>query len=365
MIELERHIEILLLDNDCVMVPGLGGFMAHHVEARYDADEHLFLPPLRTLGFNPQLKLNDSLLAQSYVEAYDISYPEALRRIEDEVAELRQRLDNDGSYELNDIGVLSLNDEGNIVFEPCEAGILTPSLYGLSSFGMKRQDNAVEATQKVEQKRTVAESKVAEPVVSETVATADSKEDTSVCAVEDGERIIKIKVAWIRNTIAMAAAVLAFFFVTTPVSNSTQSDVSMSGIHSSLLLKLNPKELTKGEVKMPTGQVQRSVADSLTAADSISAAKVKADTAKTANAKTTAEGKGYCIVMASQVTRRNAEEFVEKLHKKGYDEAGVYVHNGMVRVVYGNYESESAAYKVLNKIRNKEYFEQSWVYKKK
>ena len=34
--ELRRHIEILLLENDCVIVPNLGGFMAHHVEARYD-----------------------------------------------------------------------------------------------------------------------------------------------------------------------------------------------------------------------------------------------------------------------------------------------------------------------------------------
>ena len=58
-IELERHIEILLLDNDCVIVPGLGGFMAHHVEARYEEDEQAFLPPLRTLGFNPQLKINE------------------------------------------------------------------------------------------------------------------------------------------------------------------------------------------------------------------------------------------------------------------------------------------------------------------
>ncbi|MQO83477.1 SPOR domain-containing protein, partial [Prevotella copri] len=33
---LERHIEILLLSNDCVIVPGFGGFMAHHVDARYD-----------------------------------------------------------------------------------------------------------------------------------------------------------------------------------------------------------------------------------------------------------------------------------------------------------------------------------------
>ena len=95
-IELERHIEILLLSNDCVIVPDLGGFMAHHLEARYDDEECMFLPPQRTLGFNPQLKLNDSLLAQSYVEAYDISYPEAIRRIEAEVAEVRQYLDNAG-----------------------------------------------------------------------------------------------------------------------------------------------------------------------------------------------------------------------------------------------------------------------------
>ena len=135
-IELERHIEILLLDNDCVIVPGLGGFMAHHVEARYEEDEQAFLPPLRTLGFNPQLKINDSLLAQSYIEAYDISYPEALQRIEDEVNELTQILQNEGRYELNNIGIIELNEDGNYVFTPCEAGILTPSLYGLNSFEM-------------------------------------------------------------------------------------------------------------------------------------------------------------------------------------------------------------------------------------
>ena len=136
-IELERHIEILLLDNDCVIVPGLGGFTAHHVEARYDEADGVFLPPLRTLGFNPQLKINDSLLVQSYIEAYDISYPEALRRIESEVDELCQRLANDGFYEMTDIGVLEVNEDGNTIFTPCEAGILTPGLYGLSSFEMK------------------------------------------------------------------------------------------------------------------------------------------------------------------------------------------------------------------------------------
>ena len=132
-IELERHIEIQLLSNDCVIVPDFGGFMAHYKEAHIDTTDGTFLPPKRTLGFNPALKMNDSLLVQSYIEAYDISYPEALNRIGEEVNELRQRLENDGTYELNNIGTLRTNSHGNYEFEPCEAGILTPSLYGLTS----------------------------------------------------------------------------------------------------------------------------------------------------------------------------------------------------------------------------------------
>ena len=47
MIELAKHIEILLLDNDCVIVPEFGGFMAHHVNSVYDEEDGLFLPPRR------------------------------------------------------------------------------------------------------------------------------------------------------------------------------------------------------------------------------------------------------------------------------------------------------------------------------
>ena len=89
MMELERHIEVLLLSNDCVIVPGLGGFVAHHVQAQYDERDHSFIPPTRTLGFNPQLVINDSLLVQSYIDTFDISYPEALNSIEQEVKTIK------------------------------------------------------------------------------------------------------------------------------------------------------------------------------------------------------------------------------------------------------------------------------------
>ena len=138
MIELNRHIEILLLSNECVIVPDFGGFMTHLVPARYDADDRSFLPPLRTLGFNPQLRMNDSVLVQSYVEAYDISYPEAIRQVAEEVEELKHILSEEGSYTLTDLGTLTVNSEGNYEFTPCEAGLLTPELYGLGSYTFKQ-----------------------------------------------------------------------------------------------------------------------------------------------------------------------------------------------------------------------------------
>ena len=116
--ELKRHIEILLLDNDFVIVPDFGGFVTHYVSARYDENDNVFLPPSRTLGFNPQLRINDSLLVQSYVTAYDISYPEALRRIESEVEELQQTLRTEGRYVMDDIGTLTINSDGNYCSGP-------------------------------------------------------------------------------------------------------------------------------------------------------------------------------------------------------------------------------------------------------
>ena len=136
-IELQRHIEILLLNNDCVIVPGFGGFITHSIPARYEYHDNCFLPPLRTLGFNPQLQMNDSVLVQSYVEAYDLSYPEALRRIEGEVAELRQCLEDKGRYTLENLGELTINQDGNYEFSPCESGILSPELYGLGTVSFK------------------------------------------------------------------------------------------------------------------------------------------------------------------------------------------------------------------------------------
>lgn len=361
MIKLERHIEILLLSNDCVIVPDLGGFMAHQVCSRYDEEEGIFLPPLRTLGFNPQLKLNDSLLAQSYVEAYDISYPEAIRRLADEVRELKQHLGNEGHYELNNLGNLYVNDEGNLAFEPCEAGILTPDLYGLSTFDFSILPADMPITS-VKQKE-MPQSKEDE-AKEDSVNNALKKivvDDNSVFAnndvEDDDERTIKIKVSWIRNAVITAAAAILLLIIATPLSDLSKTGMSFSNLSNDFFSNLIPKDTSTGELKVeiPKDSSVRNVVK-----------KIKVDSAKIApiTKDSNVDSSRYCIILASRITRKNAERFVGELMDAGIADAYTYVHNDVVRVAYGYFTTEKDAQDSLRKLRDNNYFEQAWVYEK-
>lgn len=361
MIELERHIEILLLNNDCVIVPNLGGFVAHHREARYDGNDQLFLPPLRTIGFNPKLHLNDSLLAQSYIEAYDISYPDAMNRIEGEVNELKQTLENEGYYELNDIGTLSLNEDGHYEFMPCEAGILTPSLYGLSSFDMTcvntTEDTAAESATIINME-TEEKSKTADED-NAAVAVALKEEETE----EKQPRTITIRVSTLRNVAAIAAAVLVLFLVTTPLSRDAQAGFSFSDFEKSWLYRIMPKEktTTTTDAKLqPEQTVKQETTTENAPAASVQAPAVPQDV------QTPAAPQHYwSIVLASKVSMKNAKAYVEQLTNDGYSLAEILVQKSGNRVIYGKYTTEKEAYAVLGKMRQQVPFHEAWVYEVK
>jgi len=320
-IELERHIEILLLSNDCVIVPDLGGFMAHHVDACYDEQDGIFVPPIRTLGFNPQLRMNDSLLVQSYIEAYDISYPEALRRIEGEVAELRSHLENEGSYELNDIGVLRLNDEGKLEFEPCEAGILTPELYGLSSIDMQP------------------------------LAEIRSKEQKAKVKEMPEEHAITIKMSWLRNAVAVAAAVIAFLMLGTPVENSNK----MSNMQQSAFIAVPSVH------HRPAPQQADEPSPVVAEEEDLNEVEALVTPQELAVAD---DANMFCIVMASHVSERNANLFISQLEENGFSDARILVSGNkhIRRVVYGCYESEAEAAATLKQLRTESrLFRETWI----
>ena len=331
MIELERHIEILLLDNDCVIVPDFGGFMAHHVDARFDERDYTFIPPLRTLGFNPKLTMNDSLLAQSYVEAYDISYPEAVKRIGDEVREIRQRISHDGSYELHNIGVITINDDGNFEFEPCEAGILTPSLYGLGSFAFQ----SISATTEQE-----------EPAQTPLASITDETEDNT----------ISIRLSLLRNLAAACIAIIAFLLLPKPLDNTTTVTAG-STIDTGMLDKIMPKDVTTGTEVVKNLDVREAIKE-------VNAAKEAAkESGKTDAEEAKTEKTCYVIVLASRVGKKNAEAYAQTLRDKGYDEARAVTRPNGSKVVYGSYESQKQAQQALRELNGKSEFADGWVMK--
>lgn len=364
-IELERHIEILLLDNDCVIVPDLGGFMAHYSEAHYDDSDQMFLPPSRTLGFNPALKMNDSLLAQSYIEAYDISYPEALKRIEDEVNELRQHIENEGYYELNDIGVLRVNEYGSYEFEPCEAGILTPALYGLSSVEIDPLESIAPAFVETNTR----------PVKIETATDSETKEEKArevkmtspLFDEDDNDDKVHIRVSVLRNIAAAAIAIFVFFLISTPLNNGSHKEMSMLNMNTETLTRILPKTTVQGvaEVKGITAKelnkkeekaIQKSEVENLETSSSF----------VSENQEVKPEEQNlpyYTIVLASHVSKKNAAAYVEKLHKAGFNEAQVYSGRSTTRVIFNQYKSEAEAYGALHEMREYTEFNDAWVYK--
>lgn len=362
MINLERHIEILLLKNDCVIVPGLGGFITSHIPARYDERDNLFLPPLRTLGFNPKLNINDSLLVQSYAEAYDLSYPDAYTQIESEVNELKQHIDNEGRYELSDIGTLYINNNGNMEFKPCEAGILTPDLYSLSSFEIKKeatqncseQEEDVECSYKNNTATTITYA--TSPVSTRQKENILNKSEISY-SNEEGIKHVKFRI--LKSVFAVIVAIITFFAWTSPINN-TNKMIQMGNIDNGIinnLLKRSYNNITKESIRLKHYYSNNS------SQSSGYAKAIKTEMTRKETSPHTSKAKDYfCIVLASRVTKNNAENFVHKLNKNGINANTLIEKNNSVKVTYGKYPSKNEAYNALNELRANEYFYDAWVY---
>ena len=364
MIELAKHIEILLLDNDCVIVPDFGGFMAHHVDAVYDTEEGLFLPPRRTLGFNPQLYINDSLLAQSYVEAYDISYPDAVNRIESEVREIRQILDYEGYYELPDIGVISKNEDGNYEFEPCPSGILTPSIYALSSFEMPLLSVRTSLSESSNDKenairnvgRKVRTRKKWSGIIGIPKANRTYRLESRETANKNTAIVLSMEAGLLRNVVAVAAIVILFVFSSLPFGEAVPTTVQQCSMDSNILSSVLPStKVSNDEDVRMVKVVNNSVVNIERSAKEDS---VMQDCSEYESKES------YVIVFASKVTRKNAEMLAEKLKQDGMDDARVVEQKGGNRVVAGCYGSEQEAYLASKSLRDKSLqYQDVWIMK--
>jgi hypothetical protein len=311
--DLALHIETLLLDNDCVIVPDFGGFVAHYVPSVYVEEEQLFLPPSRSIGFNPLLKMNDGLLAQSYMALYGTNFADATRIIERGVDELKDTLSGEGKVYFSNIGEVTCNIHGIYDFAPDEHRLATPALFGLDAFSMK----ALPPLPKKQAQK---------------VPTAKAKTKLT------HRHRLRRSVPYVAT---VAICFILLFFLSTPIDNNQSVSTNYA--------QLNPIEWmthvpapTPVPPPLPTQKAVQEPAQGMVG--SVAQAE-----------------RHYHIIVASGISMRNAERFANNLLTQGYAEAHTLTGEGKIRVSLCSYETKAEAYEALNQLRKNEAFANAWV----
>ena len=168
----------------------------------------------------------------------------------------------------------------------------------------------------------------------------------------------------IHGMIAQAPRTACFFLLATPVANSDLGTRTMSQLQGNIIYKLMPKDsnMTPAQpVKEDVKEVSE-VTEIKAVKEEVSEVKEDNQVKEDAEVEKKAQ---YCIVLASQVKRSNAEEYVGQLKKRGISDARISVDNGTLRVVCGGYDNQQEAYSHLNKIASDIEFADAWVYKMK
>lgn len=422
MIELAKHIEFLLLENDCVILPGFGGFVAHYTEATYEAKNQLFMPPMRTIGFNPQLQLNDGLLTQSVMEVYGTNYGDALKMVTRWVNLLKEQLYEEGSVELCNVGQLRMSIRGTMDFVPFNSRLTTSWLYGLGSFEMpklsERTQPAVASLRPKPMAVALKPQPVASALAAEETAHGRSRALTrqvsaywhSVQLTPRVKALLpRVTPAVMQGAAAVVAAVALFFFFSVPVKNT---EVMGGGNYAQLMpselferiekhsVAINqvalPQEanqkkpvvvertaVQKKEVKNSVARTSAQPAQKPVEAKQSAVAKAtvtpaakapaKAPQPKASVAKKSVEtaiaqqpvapvkGGDYHVIVASVATEADARTMVQNLQNQGYGEAKVILRDGKNRVSLHSLPSQAAAYHAVNQLREKGQFAGAWV----
>lgn len=128
---IDACINKLLFDHDCVIVPGLGGFVASPRAAIHNKVHHTFIPPARVIAFNVFLRQNDGLLANQISTSEKIPFSEALNFLEKYVGRCFMEMASGRRFFVAQVGQLYYDAEKNIQFEPDDS-----ALHAFESFGL-------------------------------------------------------------------------------------------------------------------------------------------------------------------------------------------------------------------------------------
>ena len=198
--------------------------------------------------------------------------------------------------------------------------------------------------------------------------TPETEQDADDLDEAEENDVVRIKYTWIRNTVAIAAILLAAFILVLPTGKTEMMTRTISNINNGLFFGMMTEKDTNAS-KISISKIEERGARSENTQKADSQDKSVADSAvvTSTNGNLTPHStlhtpqKQFCIVLASYVSMRNANAFIERLQKQGYDQAEIFERNNIRRVIYGHYASENDAYNDLRRFHRQSETAEAWV----
>ena len=202
---LSKMVKELILDDDKVVLPGLGCFVAEIVPAYFSDKGYTINPPYRKLYFRARPDEGDTLI-EFYARSNDVSYDVAERIIKDFVSELKAVLHSKKVVVFPGLGRLRATKENNVFFIADEDLDIYPEGFGMEPISLKtHKETAAEVSAAVADLKTMLEAEpdveilvepapdpIPDPVpdsvsVSEVIPEADSVQDAEADAEPDAD----------------------------------------------------------------------------------------------------------------------------------------------------------------------------------
>lgn len=330
------HIDFLIQKHDCVIIPDFGGFVLSHEFASV-ATNGVIYPPRVEVGFNPDLRYNDGLLAESYMNAYSISYDVACKKITDIVGRINTILSLRQSIQMGSLGCLCLDVEGKLCFTPNpDLNLSYAANYGLSILNISRLVDIVENPLTVKGK--------------------------------PNKRIVPFQRIF-TGIGAAAAAILIFFVTSTPVLDDSNLNAQKAGFFTDLL-NVSSTNISPNVESLISNQKNQEI-ETEEVVEKSSPVKIEIVVEDTKSVPKIIEAKKntypmYYVVVSSIVGKTDAQVMLEKVKNQGYKNADMIVAPERTRIYVGAFENKSQAEKYLSEVKSSNpKFNDAWVYTKR
>ncbi|GAA4272211.1 SPOR domain-containing protein [Aquimarina gracilis] len=316
-----KYISELLYRYECVILPGFGAFLTRRQPAMIQEANNSFLPPKKLISFNRQLKNNDGLLANYLATAENISYTDAVAKIQRYVLSLNEKIAQGKRVELESIGSFFTSVENTLQFEPLQEVNYLTEAFGLNTFVSPT------ITREVSIKREEYKEEV------------EAIEEVAPLTFTPEKRQERPYLQY-----AAAAAILigvGGFFGVQQISNNTKSFNNQEWVKADAEIENRIQEATF-EISNPLPAINLNLAKEEEASVNID------------EESTMVSGKYHIVAGAFRIAS-NADKKVKNLRAQGFDAKLIGVNKyGLHQVVYQSYSDRIEALQALRKIKKEE-----------